>query len=246
MSCFSNIKERLITNKRHQRSSDSMDLHRIRENLPHYRQNTNSRPAKLHPDWINIANLRRWIQICDNQHKAQCGSRPDLTERPQWLIDVQECCVVPARPEHRYVALSYVWGQAPSSDMTKDNIQELQKPGSLSPLNNALVIPKTIKHALGLVPQLLERYLWVDRFCICQDDPESKHGQISIMGDIYANAYVTIIAANGWDADHGLRGIEGVTDPRQISPNFEHDYMESLQPYSSIWVSVTATTLSAM
>jgi len=96
-------------------------------------------------------------------------------------------------------------------------------------------IPKTIKHAIGLVDQLGLRYIWVNSLCILQDDEESKHDQIQAMAGIYANAYVTIIAGNGWDANHGLHGVQGVTEPRQLSSFLKHDFRENLQPYSSIW-----------
>ena len=51
------------------------------------------------------------------------------------------------------------------------------------------------------------RYLWVDRFCIVQDDDEHVHQQISWMASIYANSHFTIIAAEGPDAEYGIRGI---------------------------------------
>ena len=77
----------------------------------------------------------------------------------------------------------------------------------------------------------------MDCLCIVQDDAELKHAQIQEMGAIYARAYVTIVAANGWDANHGLRGIHSVTEPRQLSRFTEDNFHESLQPHSSIWYS---------
>jgi Heterokaryon incompatibility protein (HET) len=77
----------------------------------------------------------------------------------------------------------------------------------------------------------------VDCLCIVQDDAESKHNQNRAMAGVYANAYVTIIAGNGWDANHGLRGIQGVTEPRHLSRFSKADVEENLQPYTSIWYS---------
>jgi hypothetical protein len=48
----------------------------------------------------------------------------------------------------------------------------------------------------------VEGLLWVDSLCIVQDDVESKHAQLNDMASIYANSYVTIIAAKDWDANH--------------------------------------------
>jgi hypothetical protein len=50
------------------------------------------------------------------------------------------------------------------------------------------------------------RYLWVDRYCINQDDPEEKHGAIRNKDSIYRNAFVTTIAAAGSGSDYGLQG----------------------------------------
>lgn len=57
------------------------------------------------------------------------------------------------------------------------------------------------------------------------------------MAGIYANAYVTVVAGNGWDADHGLQGIRGVTESRNLSSSMKSNYHDNLQPYSSIWYS---------
>jgi hypothetical protein len=50
------------------------------------------------------------------------------------------------------------------------------------------------------------RYLWIDCYCIVQDDDQEKHNQLWAMGSIYYNAHFTIIAAEG-DITHGLRGF---------------------------------------
>ena len=40
------------------------------------------------------------------------------------------------------------------------------------------------------------------------------------MAGIYANTYVkAILSGNGWDANRSLRGIQGVTSPRQFPRN---------------------------
>jgi hypothetical protein len=56
-------------------------------------------------------------------------------------------------------------------------------------------------------------YIWVDKYCIDQENAEQKQEQIPIMGQIYERAEVTIIAAVGRDANAGLSGI-GMTARR--------------------------------
>ncbi|KAF8854643.1 HET-domain-containing protein [Acephala macrosclerotiorum] len=194
-------------------------------------------PLQLSPKWIDLDTIRGWIRTCINDHGPECWPLEMLSGLPVWLIDVKEQCLIPATAQHTYLALSYVWGQAESSETTKLNIVAFQTPGAFSPANRDVEIPKTIRHAMGLVDLLGERYLWVDRLCICQDDEETKASQIDIMGDIYGNALVTIIAASGWDANHGLRGIKGVTEPRDLAPNAGDDYFKSIEPQSSFWYS---------
>ncbi len=68
-----------------------------------------------------------------------------------------------------------------------------------------------LSDAIKFTEMIGERYLWVDRLCIVQDDFEAKHAQIHNMGPIYANAYFTKVAALGTSADYGLRGIRGIS-----------------------------------
>ncbi|KAH8592055.1 heterokaryon incompatibility protein-domain-containing protein [Bisporella sp. PMI_857] len=60
---------------------------------------------------------------------------------------------------------------------------------------------------MAFVQKLGERYLWVDAFCIIQDNAESKHEDIRYMDQIYSQAYATIVALTGVDANSGLSGI---------------------------------------
>ena len=199
--------------------------------------------SKIDPQWIDINCLRGWIQTCDNVHGAQCNSLPgnlsaSLTTRPLWLIDVCRGCVVLAGSSDRYIALSYVWGNVESIKLTKSNLNNLQQDGALLETRTSLAIPRTIRDVMKLVRLLGENLLWVDCLCIVQDDDDTKRDQINGMASIYLNAYVTIIAANGWDANHGLRGIKGAAEARQLSsynPYHPDGLVEGLQPYSSIW-----------
>ncbi|KAK8043540.1 hypothetical protein PG993_005970 [Apiospora rasikravindrae] len=194
------------------------------------------------PKWIDLKDVRLWINTCDSEHGEECHPSSPNMERPIWLIDVVQGCIVPAG-QHRYITLSYVWGGVESAQTTLDNLEQMQLPGTLDEGDGGegeerhrLIIPKTVRHAMGLVKRLGEMHLWVDRFCICQDDAKTKHAQLQSMAGIYANAYLTIVAADEWDANHGLRGIKGVTRPRDLSPYLTtSEYVDLTDIYSSIW-----------
>jgi Heterokaryon incompatibility protein (HET) len=54
--------------------------------------------------------------------------------------------------------------------------------------------------------------------CIVQDERDDiKAQELSKMGDIYQNACLTIIAADGCHADYGLRGIQEISQPLKRS-----------------------------
>jgi hypothetical protein len=155
---------------------------------------------------VNVALLRLWIQACEKSHGNHCFNEVRSAGRPLLLIDVEEECIVPAENQI-YVALSYVWGNAICTSLTKANEAFLRVKGSVS--SSKVSIPRTIRQAMELVRDLNQRYLWVDRLCIVQDDERAKKDQIKSMAEIYSNSYLTIIAARGRDATWCLWGESG-------------------------------------
>ncbi|KAH8707084.1 heterokaryon incompatibility protein-domain-containing protein, partial [Phaeosphaeriaceae sp. PMI808] len=113
----------------------------------------------------------------------------------------------------QYFALSYVWG------VPKPNTETH---GAISPYSTQLLraeLPQVIQDAIQVVKNLREvgqRYLWVDKFCIDQNNLKDKHHQIKSMDAVYENAVATIVAASGDGADCGLPGVGPV--PRSPQP----------------------------
>ena len=152
---------------------------------------------------IDIGMVRQWINCCQISHGDHCSSSElPLPSHQIYLIDVEESCLVLAAAESRYIALSYVWGGTAAIKTTKSNLIYLRRPGSISADVDNLAIPKTIRDAIRLVLLLGERYLWVDSFCVIQDDQDTKQLYLNSMASIYANAYFTIVAAAGSHADY--------------------------------------------
>jgi hypothetical protein len=85
-------------------------------------------------------------------------------------------------------------------------------------------LPKTIEDAMSVALDLGIPHLWVDRYCIDQNDDTAKQNTIRNMGAIYEGASLTIIAAAGNGPEYGLPGVRHT--PRQFY--FSHDFMAQL------------------
>ena len=107
-----------------------------------------------------------------------------------------------------------MWERSEATSTTLAKLRLHQEDQALT--NELVVLPRTVRHAIALNRLLGETYLWVDRLCIVQDDESTKSAQINSMASIYADSYLTIVAAQGDDADAGLHGVSSVTPPHQL------------------------------
>jgi hypothetical protein len=86
----------------------------------------------------------------------------------------------------------------------KSNISLIEQPGSLE----KIMLPATIRDAIMVCEQLGHHCLWVDRLCIVQDEAQDALSkQLDPMAAIYYQAALTLVAATGDDAAHGLPGV---------------------------------------
>ncbi|OCK80684.1 HET-domain-containing protein [Lepidopterella palustris CBS 459.81] len=172
----------------------------------------------IDPDFIDTSFAQACLQNCMDNHSSECGKTDDsvLRYRPQiFLLDLHDHCLVSASVEDEFVALSYVWGPAVSTfECRKDTLVRLLEKGCLND-QSFFSVPPLISAAMEFTQQMKKRYLWVDRYCIVQDDDQHKHEQVMAMGVVYARACLTIILADG-DARTGLTGLGkyGTAQPR--------------------------------
>ncbi|KAF7939987.1 uncharacterized protein EAE98_000114 [Botrytis deweyae] len=142
-----------------------------------------------------IQHMQSWLSACDEQHTCNALT----SDRPSWLVDTVEYCIVPGSNPNNYVALSYTWQDSASSEneepfrLLEDNLKILTQPGALR--NASQSLPKVILDAMELTTRLGQRYLWVDRLCIIQDQEIATISEVMRMDQVYAGAYVTIVAA---------------------------------------------------
>ncbi|KAK0750530.1 heterokaryon incompatibility protein-domain-containing protein [Schizothecium vesticola] len=185
--------------------------------------------------------VKSWLQECQ-RHKHSVDDKKLRTESKKVLfsnggfrlIDVQDECLVLQTDENcDFVALSYVWGrlstilrrnkekpeEIPILLTTDGNLGKLSVPKGLSSGHVAGTrIAQTVQDAMDFTRALGQRYLWVDTLCIIQDNKPEKTRLMGLMDDVYNNAVATLIAADGNDADAGLRGWGTRTPARRGRP----------------------------
>ena len=68
-------------------------------------------------------------------------------------------------------------------------------------------LPKTVEDALYVCTELSIPFLWVDLYCIDQDNPEKKAKQINSMGYIYHRAEITLTNGRDGSAHSNYQGL---------------------------------------
>jgi hypothetical protein len=135
---------------------------------------------------------KSWIHSCKKQHTTTCARLTRSFDSLR-IIDCHTRTIMPAPPDCEYVALSYVWGTT-----------HLVTPKDLLDWSR---VPELIKDTIAATLGLGYKYLWVDYYCIPQDDPIQRQYQIENMDKIYSEAQITIIAACSEDASTGMPGV---------------------------------------
>ncbi|KAK3489689.1 heterokaryon incompatibility protein-domain-containing protein [Neurospora crassa] len=177
---------------------------------------------RIIPHQVNYNVIGEWLSLCHSDH-IHCdgdGDDADVVTIPGFqVIDCTTTKIVsavdllagggePGRVE--YVTLSYVWGQAGEAGFHGPVLREdaVTLPDDL---------PLVISDAVEVVKRLGYRYLWIDRYCIPQNDSPVKHLQIRKMDRIYSCSVLTIIAAAGDGPEYGLPGVSSGHRTEQLS-----------------------------
>jgi hypothetical protein len=87
-----------------------------------------------------------------------------------------------------YLALSHCWGGLNFAKTTRKRLVDYKKriPRDL--------LLKTFADAISITRKLGFRYLWIDAFCIVQDDADDWARESAKMAQIFGQAYLTIVA----------------------------------------------------
>lgn len=155
---------------------------------------------------VDPAMIKGWLNFCSHNHKTMCKQKLD----PKLPIDFRVIDCITRKiifwkditGKKQYITLSYVWGKANRDAIFQEGVFPQ-------------CVPRTIEDSLLLTKKLGYRYLWIDRYCITQDDVMSRQIQIQSMDIVYQHSVMTVIAAAGIDPDHGLPGVGEVLRERQ-------------------------------
>jgi hypothetical protein len=149
---------------------------------------------KVQPNAADFGQIREWIHICLEKHSDTCTTKTRKADVQLECIDIDHCDGM--RPTkigngEQYLALSYVCAEAEDVALHQEG----------------QIVSQSIRDAMTVTRALGFRYLWIDKYCINQDDHEEKQRAIANMDSIYEAATMTIIAAAAPDFPPGLPGI---------------------------------------
>jgi hypothetical protein len=180
--------------------SDDLITYPLWPNSSERRNHSNEAPhyciwrRDLHPR-VNVDLVAGWLNACYETHKHR--SNLHMGERVLEnlrFIDMNHGCVVKSHHHMRYAGLSYTWGSREQYRLTKQNVRILEEIGGLS--NLAVNLHPIVTDAMQVCNNLDIPYLWMDSLCIVQHGEVSKQSQIRNMEPVYANVYITLIAAS--------------------------------------------------
>lgn len=186
----------------------------------------------LQTDNVDFELLRKCLETCREhpEHQKACWKthwqlpEHDPEKHVFRLVDLINGRVVEKDlGSVPYVALSYVWGHS-----NRDDNQVVLSPSTLHSLSQAGGVTQqhlrpTIRHAMEVALQMGSEYLWVDKLCVMQHDPDPNQVEKSIslgnMDLIYSKALFTIVDGS---SDHGgLLKSRKVTETDQITAEID-------------------------
>jgi hypothetical protein len=188
-------------------------------------------------DAVDVGFARRCIEACSRSHGNTCGEIDDTIIKirpPIYLLDLQLQCLVRSTIDADYVALSYVWGPAEAKfECRTHNLERFMQPGSMQD-RHFFKVPALIHSAIEFTQNVGKRYLWIDRYCIIQDNGRHKHELIAAMGVIYARACFTIASLTG-DARRGIPGLTSLANDRSSKPRRQANVFYHTDEYQVLY-----------
>ncbi|KAI9641986.1 hypothetical protein NHQ30_009856 [Ciborinia camelliae] len=197
----------------------------------------------------NFDLLKKWMDTCHESHTIESEGARGTCCRSYIhnvsykyeikLIDVESRIILKRdSTKTDYAALSYVWGRVQLPE--ESEIDGIRSPFSALPPK----VPKIIDDAIAVCVKLSIPYLWVDRYCIDQSDPDELAAETQRMGYRYHDAKITLIGGAfskfDKDSDIGLLSSDDIESLQRIEMIQGRKYITSLpsiqdQIHSSPW-----------
>ncbi|RSL64888.1 hypothetical protein CEP53_003891 [Fusarium sp. AF-6] len=164
--------------------------------------------------------LRSQIQECYETHCHQETCPPPKGDfAPRRVIRIDGTTDPPSlrlyAPEMgedvRWCALSYCWDRQSQSVMT--TVATLQERFDGIDFGE---LPKTLQDAIISTHRLGIQYIWIDSLCIVQDDNNEKVQDITQMGEVCSQAYITLSASSAANVTEGF--LQNRSIPQPLTP----------------------------
>jgi hypothetical protein len=188
---------------------------------------------------VDYTLLGSWLEHCQTSHAICRQVRDGHTRLPYtYLIDCIEEKVVCAKTNEQYFTLSYVWGK--NTQNRRQPCYQWKLPEELFSYTHA---PLTVQDAIQFVRGLGKRYLWVDRYCVNQEQSSEKELMIRNMDQIYEFAEAKIVALYDENDDAGLPGISIIRrTPQPRFPMTSGCLISYLPPVTTLFANSTWNT----
>jgi hypothetical protein len=158
---------------------------------------------KISPLHIPYDILTGWLNVCQDDHDDECQNDTQDVAPCVKVIDCKTKEIVKTPQRCQYFALSYVWGR--TQELSPGPVKKESGGSTILEMPDSL--PLTVSDAIEVVQRLGFRYLWVDKYCIDQENLQEKMSQIQCMDLIYEHCTAVIVAAAGTDSSYGLPGV---------------------------------------
>ncbi|KAI0160692.1 heterokaryon incompatibility protein-domain-containing protein [Xylariaceae sp. FL1272] len=173
----------------------------------------------MDPKRIDFKVVREWLDCCTSTHSREHCNPEHLEPIPNLrLIDCVDRKLITPTSSLPFVALSYVWGPGPiHNDQSKE----------AAVVEHAEAV---VQDAMLVTQMLGYRYLWVDRYCIDDQNKDVMHQQLRSMSRIYRNSELTVVAAAGVDSSFGLPGVAQRPRKAQLRARIQGHILTSVPP----------------
>ncbi|KAF7879184.1 hypothetical protein EAF04_000382 [Stromatinia cepivora] len=162
-----------------------------------------------------LAQATMWYHECLSKHSACNTSLASTPRMPTRLLRINEhqsyARLIITKEEvtkdSHYSTLSHCWGD---SDILKLTTSSLGRLKAGIPLK---LFPKTFIEAIYVARKMSIPYLWIDSLCIVQDSVADWQTESALMGDVYGNSSLNIMAAASKNSHEGLSRVR---DPKLL------------------------------